>query len=58
VTADVRKSSTIRRPDTGWERERRRRGRGVRTCVPATVDADAARQTLMDAEWNIVRGED
>ncbi|WP_199847816.1 hypothetical protein [Streptomyces dysideae] len=57
MTADVRKSSAIRRPDTGWEKERRRRGSGVRTCVPATVDA-GARQPLTDAEWNIVRGED
>jgi hypothetical protein len=57
VTADVRKEITLRRPETGWSKARRRRASAVRTCVPATADGDV-RQALTEPEWNIVRGDD
>jgi hypothetical protein len=57
VTTDVSTKTTARRPETGWAKARRRRGKGLRTCLPATVDR-TARQDRVDAEWNIVRGED
>ncbi|MEV0224079.1 hypothetical protein [Streptomyces sp. NPDC050704] len=57
MTADVSKKSTIRRPETGWAKARRRRASCIRTYVPAVVDRDT-RQAQSTPEWNIVRGED
>lgn len=48
-----------RRPETGWARARRLRGRTVvRTWVPAVVDSDGTYAMGPVAEGNIVRGED
>ncbi|MFF1625992.1 hypothetical protein [Streptomyces sp. NPDC058272] len=57
MTADVRKQGTIRRPETGWAKARRRRG-NVRTCVATVTDGDTAQAAGTAAEGNIVRGED
>ncbi|MGP4053115.1 hypothetical protein [Streptomyces sp. 2A115] len=57
MTADVRKKDTIRRPETGWAKARRRRGSQVRTYVPAIADRET-RQVHVSPDWNIVRGED
>ncbi|MEK8173637.1 hypothetical protein NKH77_46055 [Streptomyces sp. M19] len=45
-----------RRSDAGDRTERDEAG--VRTCVPAVVDQQAAWRLETDPEWNIVRGED
>ncbi|GAB1339302.1 hypothetical protein ACE1SV_58920 [Streptomyces sp. E-15] len=44
--------------ETGWAQARRRRDRGVRTCLPAVLDRTSARSRGAGAEDNIVRGED
>lgn len=57
VTAETKKRSTARRPETGWATARRVQGRAIRTCVRATVDGDSV-QKCLGGEGNIVRGED
>ncbi|MGW1506374.1 hypothetical protein ACWCQW_49425 [Streptomyces mirabilis] len=57
MTVEVRKTGTVRRPETGWARARRLRGRGIRTCERATLDGDT-QQLRQDDDWNVVRGED
>ncbi|MQY34190.1 hypothetical protein SRB17_21560 [Streptomyces sp. RB17] len=44
--------------ETGWAKARRRRDRGVRTCLPAVVHRGRAQRQGGAAEDNIVRGED
>lgn len=44
--------------ETGWAKARRRRDRGVRTCLPAVADRGHAQRQGAVAEDNIVRGED
>jgi hypothetical protein len=59
VTTSTQEKPVRRRPETGWARARRLRGRGVvRTWVPAVADADAASAVGTCPEDNIVRGED
>lgn len=59
MTTSTQEKPVRRRPETGWARARRLRGRGVvRTCVPAVADADAASALCTGSEGNIVRGED
>ncbi|MGW3116467.1 hypothetical protein ACWDBW_04810 [Streptomyces sp. NPDC001107] len=49
----------IRRPETGWARARRLRGKGVvRTCIPAVLEQGTTRTDEPGPEGNIVRGED
>ncbi|MEU8032439.1 hypothetical protein AB0C13_28030 [Streptomyces sp. NPDC049099] len=57
VTAHPSEKSALPYAETGWAKARRRRGRGVRTCLPATVDRGRAQQGTV-CEDNIVRGED
>ncbi|MEU5595397.1 hypothetical protein [Streptomyces sp. NPDC020298] len=45
-------------PETGWSKARRRRGKGVRTCLPAILDRGAARTVAEGRDGTIVRGED
>lgn len=45
-------------PETGWSKARRRRGEGVRTCLPALLDRSAAREGAQGQDGTIVRGED
>ncbi|MDQ0604591.1 hypothetical protein QF037_008936 [Streptomyces canus] len=57
MTVEVRKTIAASRPETGWARARRLRGRGIRTYVPATIDDDTG-QLRDGADGNVVRGED
>ncbi|MGW1952798.1 hypothetical protein ACWCPI_08525 [Streptomyces sp. NPDC001920] len=54
MTAQAEKTTTVRRPETGWATARRLRGQCIRTWVRATVEGDERRGD----EWNLVRGED
>ncbi|MFE7766905.1 hypothetical protein [Streptomyces sp. NPDC057438] len=44
--------------ESGWAKARRRRGKGVRLCLPALADRDGARLTEAGADAHIVRGDD
>ncbi|MER6072573.1 hypothetical protein ABT187_27730 [Streptomyces sp. NPDC001817] len=59
VTAPAHASDKTDLPyaETGWAKARRRRDRGVRTCLPAVARGPAQRQGAV-AEDHIVRGED
>ncbi|MEW1773329.1 hypothetical protein [Streptomyces sp. NPDC086777] len=57
MTAEAGNPIVVRRPETGWARTRRLRGRGIRTCLRATLD-DTAGHTRQGDDWNVVRGED
>ncbi|GGV39034.1 hypothetical protein [Streptomyces griseoflavus] len=49
----------LRRPETGWARARRLRGKEpLRTCLPAVERAVPAPAPDTGPETNIVRGED
>ncbi|MFB7934228.1 hypothetical protein ACFC4C_34505 [Streptomyces sp. NPDC056039] len=49
----------VRRPETGWSKARRLRGKAaLRTCLPAVEDRATPGITNSGSEWNIVRGED
>ncbi|MFI9802810.1 hypothetical protein ACIHEJ_00265 [Streptomyces sp. NPDC052301] len=58
VTAQSSEKPAPSRTETGWAQARRRRDRGVRTCLPAVLDGTGDRQEGIPAEENIVRGED
>ncbi|WTX11507.1 hypothetical protein OG303_05400 [Streptomyces sp. NBC_00005] len=59
MTSHTSEKLVIRRPETGWSKARRRRGKGVvRTCVPAVLDQGATRTDQPAPEGNIVRGDD
>ncbi|MEV7891527.1 hypothetical protein ACWD3I_23010 [Streptomyces sp. NPDC002817] len=59
MTAHILEKPVARRPETGWARARRLRGRAaVRTCVPAVVDSEGTCGVCPAGEGNIVRGED
>ncbi|MEU0005134.1 hypothetical protein ABZ079_12770 [Streptomyces sp. NPDC006314] len=58
VTAHASEKSALPYAETGWSKARRRRGRGVRTCLPAVLDRTSAQRQGTGAEDNIVRGED
>ncbi|MCF0079718.1 hypothetical protein [Streptomyces lomondensis] len=48
-----------RRPETGWSKARRLRGKtALWTCLPAVEDRAAPATARSGPEWNIVRGED
>ncbi|UUU35908.1 hypothetical protein JIX56_42130 [Streptomyces sp. CA-210063] len=44
--------------ESGWAEARRRRGKGVRTCLPALTGRNARRTPEAEAEQTIVRGDD
>ncbi|MFI6567372.1 hypothetical protein [Streptomyces sp. NPDC050534] len=59
MTAQTTDKLVIRRPESGWSKARRLRGKGVvRTCIPAVPESDATRTDQYGPEENIVRGED
>ncbi|MEU7300395.1 hypothetical protein [Streptomyces sp. NPDC007206] len=58
VTAQPTEKPALPYAETGWAKARRRRNRGVRTCLPAVVDRGSAQQRKTAFEDNIVRGED
>ncbi|MFF4119895.1 hypothetical protein [Streptomyces sp. NPDC001714] len=57
MTAEAGDRTAVRRPETGWAKARRLRGKAVRTCLRATLDNSAGRLRQGD-DWNVVRGED
>ncbi|KUO05184.1 hypothetical protein [Streptomyces caeruleatus] len=60
MTTQVRKASanTVRRPETGWARARRLRGREIRTWVRAMAADGDGGQPRGATQDNIVRGDD
>jgi hypothetical protein len=44
--------------ESGWAKARRRRGKGVRMCLPALPDKDGTRVPEAGADTHIVRGDD
>ncbi|MEW2283889.1 hypothetical protein [Streptomyces sp. NPDC047841] len=58
MTAHASEKPAIPDAETGWAQARRRRNRGVRTCVPAVLDRASAQRQGPGPEDNIVRGED
>ncbi|MFG2793256.1 hypothetical protein [Streptomyces sp. NPDC048419] len=59
MTAQLTEKLAIRRPESGWSKARRHRGKDVvRTCIPAVPEGDATRTDQYGLEGNIVRGED
>jgi hypothetical protein len=59
VTTHSSDKLVIRRPETGWSKARRLRGKGVvRTCIPAVLEQGTTRTDQPGPEGNIVRGED
>ncbi|MFI6659252.1 hypothetical protein ACIBL8_27395 [Streptomyces sp. NPDC050523] len=59
MTAQTTEKLVICRPESGWSKARRLRGKGVvRTCIPAVPESDATRTDQYGLEENIVRGED
>ncbi|GGW45836.1 hypothetical protein GCM10010503_23010 [Streptomyces lucensis JCM 4490] len=59
VTAQASEKTPLPYAETGWSKARRRRGRGLRTCLPAVLDRTSAAQGQgPGGEDNIVRGED
>ncbi|QJS08551.1 hypothetical protein HKX69_02575 [Streptomyces argyrophyllae] len=58
MTAHASEKPAVPDAETGWAQARRRRDRGVRTCVPAVLDRASAQRQGPGPEDNIVRGED
>ncbi|MFR0355389.1 hypothetical protein [Streptomyces sediminimaris] len=59
MSAQTTEKLVTRRPETGWSKARRLRGKGVvRTCVPAVPESGGTRTEQYGPEGNIVRGED
>lgn len=59
MTTQTSEKAVLRRPETGWSKARRLRGKdALRTCVPAVLDAGTTRTDQCGPEGNIVRGED
>ncbi|MFE9764065.1 hypothetical protein ACFYPC_05935 [Streptomyces sp. NPDC005808] len=49
---------SIRVAETGWSKARRRRGKGMRTCVAAVEDEGTPVVAQTDTEANIIRSTD
>ncbi|MFF5438336.1 hypothetical protein [Streptomyces achromogenes] len=58
MTAHADTKPAIPHAETGWAQARRRRDRGVRTCLPAVLDRSTGRWPAPDPGDAIVRGED
>ncbi|GAB2758343.1 hypothetical protein [Streptomyces bullii] len=59
MTSQTSEKPVARRPETGWARARRLRGKdALRTCLPAVEDRGAPGTPLPGPDGNIVRGED
>nr|WP_163010602.1 hypothetical protein [Streptomyces dangxiongensis] len=58
MTAHSSDKSAVPDAETGRATARRRRERGVRTCLPAVLDRTSAPLPGAGTEDNIVRGED
>ncbi|MFE9774689.1 hypothetical protein ACFYOV_24050 [Streptomyces sp. NPDC005931] len=58
MTSEISEKPALKRPETGWARARRLRGKDpLRTCLPAVI-RDPSGTADAGAEENIVRGED
>jgi hypothetical protein len=56
---EISDKPVVRRPETGWSKARRLRGKAaLRTCLPAVEDRATTRTARSEPDWNIVRGED
>ncbi|MFI8091183.1 hypothetical protein ACIF9R_23160 [Streptomyces sp. NPDC086080] len=59
MTTEISVTPRTRRPETGWARARRLRGKApLRTCRPAVAPTITSTVPDTGAEGNIVRGED
>ena len=59
MTSETSDKPRPRRPETGWARARRLRGKEpLRTCLPAVDRGGAFAAPAPETEANIVRGED
>ncbi|MEV5438342.1 hypothetical protein AB0K80_20350 [Streptomyces sp. NPDC052682] len=59
MTSQTSEQPLVRRPETGWARARRLRGKAaLRTWLPAVEDRGAPATSLPEPEGHIVRGED
>jgi hypothetical protein len=59
VTSEISDKPRPRRPETGWARARRLRGKDpLRTCLPAVDRGTTSTVPEPGTEGNIVRGED
>ncbi|EFL36753.1 predicted protein [Streptomyces viridochromogenes DSM 40736] len=56
---DTTAKPVVRRPETGWSKARRLRGKAaLRTCLPAVEERASTGTGRAEPDWNIVRGED
>lgn len=59
MTSEISDKPRPRRPETGWARARRLRGKEpLRTCLPAVDRGGPSAASAPETEANIVRGED
>ncbi|MBT3150298.1 hypothetical protein HTV45_05240 [Streptomyces sp. CHD11] len=59
MTTEISGKPRPRRPETGWARARRLRGKDpLRTCLPAVERGTPSTRPATGAEENIVRGDD
>ncbi|KES08261.1 hypothetical protein BU52_04360 [Streptomyces toyocaensis] len=59
MTSEISDTPRTRRPETGWARARRLRGKDpVRTCLPAVDRGSSSSVPGTGTEENIVRGVD
>lgn len=59
MTSEISDNPRPRRPETGWARAQRLRGKDpLRTCLPAVVDRTSSTTSNRGIEETIVRGED
>ncbi|MGW3210135.1 hypothetical protein [Streptomyces sp. NPDC001135] len=58
VTAHPSEKPALPYAETGWAKARRRRGRGLRTCLPAILERGTVQRRGTACEDTIVRGED
>lgn len=59
MTSEISDKPRPRRPETGWARARRLRGKDpLRTCLPAVDHGGPSVASAPETEANIVRGED
>ncbi|MFI9824857.1 hypothetical protein ACIHFC_31040 [Streptomyces sp. NPDC052013] len=59
MTSEISDKPRPRRPETGWARAQRLRGKDpLRTCLPAVVDRTSSTPSNTGRDETIVRGED
>lgn len=58
MTPRTEKKEVLHVSETGWAKNRKQRGKTVRTCLAPVEDRGAPPAARVNAEGNIVRGED